>query len=144
DLGVDRLGIALEIGEVADRHLAQDDALADRGIAPEPAGFQLRRRVDARLGILETQVVRPVHGRALRPRRTARKPGLLGLALLPDRILPEQRHRRHRHLGRAVLDLARMREIDQRVVRLVVDAVYHLLLPNQADALLEDLLATLA
>ena len=47
--------MALEIGEVADRHLAQDDALADRGIAPEPARFQLRGRMDARLGILEDE-----------------------------------------------------------------------------------------
>jgi hypothetical protein len=37
-----------------------------------------------------------------------------------------------------------MRQIDQRVVFLVVDAVHHLLLPDQADALLEHLLAALA
>src|SRR5688572_9794752 len=55
DLRVDRLRIALEIAEIADRHFAQDDALADRGIATEPAGFQLRRRVNARLRILEPE-----------------------------------------------------------------------------------------
>ena len=47
--------MALEIGKVADADLAQDDPLADRRIAPEPAGFQLRRRMDARLGILEAR-----------------------------------------------------------------------------------------
>src|SRR5690606_6258092 len=69
---------------------------------------------------------------------------LLGPALLPGDVLPEQRHRGHRHLGRTVLHLARMRQIDQRVVFLVVNAVHHLLLPDKADALLEDFLATFA
>src|SRR5690606_16527536 len=137
----DRFGIALEIGEVADRHLAQHDTLADRGIPSEPAGFQLRRRVDARFRILETQLFRSVHAPDLRRRPRAGK--LLRLALLPDDLLPVERHRRHRHLGRAVLYLPGMRPIDERIVRPVVDAVHHLLLPDQADALLEYLLAAL-
>src|SRR5690606_20627705 len=66
----------------------------------------------------------------------------LRLAVLPGHLLAEQRHRRDRHLRRAVLHLPRMGEIDERVVGLVVDAVHHLLLPDQADALLEDLFPT--
>ena len=33
DLGIDRFRMALEIGKVAQRHLAQDAALADGGVA---------------------------------------------------------------------------------------------------------------
>src|SRR5690242_1629797 len=62
---------------------------------------------------------------------------LLRLALGPHHVLAVERHGRDRHLRRAVLHLARMREIDQRLVLLVVDAVHHLLLPDQAEALLE-------
>src|SRR5690606_4119128 len=57
DLRVNAFGIALEIGEVPYLHLAQDHALRNRGIAAQPARLQLRRRVDAWLGIGETQVL---------------------------------------------------------------------------------------
>src|SRR5690606_26025825 len=68
---------------------------------------------------------------------------LVRLALRPGHLLAVERHAGQRHLGRAVLHLPRMGKIDQRIVRLVIDAVDHLLLPDQADALLEHLLAAL-
>ena len=73
DRRVDRLGVPLEIGKVADADLAQDHPLADHRVAPEPAGFHLRRRVGARLGTLEAQVRIDFHQRALRGSRTSGK-----------------------------------------------------------------------
>ena len=71
DRRIDRLGVALEIAEVADRHLTQDHPLANRRIAPEAAGFQLRGGVDARRGIGEAKIV---HRPALRRAHDGGKP----------------------------------------------------------------------
>ena len=49
---VDRLAMALEIGEVADFDVAQQDARADRDEAPETAALELGRRMDLRFGIV--------------------------------------------------------------------------------------------
>ena len=74
DRRVDRLGVALEIGEIADRHLAQHHALADRGVAAELAAFQLRGRMDARLGSFRRRFGRSMRADLRRPAQLPCKP----------------------------------------------------------------------
>jgi hypothetical protein len=58
--------VALEIAEIADRHVAQDRALADRGVSAEFAAFEFRGGMDAWLGGKEAKVVIGGHARRLR------------------------------------------------------------------------------
>ena len=64
-------------------------------------------------------------------------------AVSPGDIGAVQRDHRDRHLPRAQLHLPRMREIDQRVVRLVVDPRHPEALPDQRTLRPEDVLARL-
>src|SRR5688572_4880023 len=70
-----------------------------------------------------------------KPRRPqSRKISRLRLAVLPDNLLAIERHGRDRHFGRSLDDLPRMRQIDQRIVRLVVDAFDEEVFPYQRAA----------
>ena len=60
---------------------------------------------------------------------------LLRLGLCPADIARKEGDGRDRRLCRAILDLARMGEINQRVVRLVIDTCDDELLPDQARPL---------
>ncbi len=64
DVGMGGLAAALEIGIVAERHVAQHDARSDVAMAPEAGLLQLRAGMDARLVGPKPQVlVRPFRAR---------------------------------------------------------------------------------